>query len=27
MPTLFSRSLRRAGLRQVFTEGMSPHPK
>ena len=27
MPTQFSRSLRRAGLRQVFTEGMSPHPK
>lgn len=27
MPTLFSRSMRRAGIRQTFTEGMSPHPK
>lgn len=27
MPTLLSRSLRRSGIRQIFTEGMSPHPK
>jgi len=27
LPVLFSRSARRAGLRQEFTQGFSPHPR
>jgi hypothetical protein len=27
LPVLFSRAARRAGLRQEFTEGFSPHPR
>ena len=27
LPTIFSRAARRAGLKQEFTQGFSPHPK